>query len=329
MSKKLIAVASAAALALTALVGIAPAHATPTITYGDVTAATSTNAGTAADPYEALVPQLNTINRVDTTGNALLIAITDITAGDSATVSSAGTAKVVGDAVTTSTKNLNVSTLGASTLTKTASGSSLNFYVYSTSSAANSTITVSVTKTAGGTKSTTTATKYFKANIGAAFAVKDIVVPNTTAAGAEAEVTYKVTDVFGNEIGAAGNTQASALTAAATTTDGIATYDTTRKLWVAEYIAPANTKPYTLTITHGSATADHEDKGLGKHSVADNIVVVNGVANATASSQVTNLTSQVAALTAQVAGMVTKKRFNKLARKWNKAFPSQKVALKK
>jgi hypothetical protein len=324
MSKKLIAVASAAALALTALVGVAPAHATPTITYGDVTAATSTNAGTASDPYEALVPQLNTIARVDTTGNALLIAITNISAGDSATISSAGTAKVVGDTVSTSTKNLNVSTLGASTLTKTASGSTLNFYVYSTSSAAASTITVSVTKTAAGTKSTTTETKYFKATTGSAFAVKDIVAPNTTTASAEAEVTYKVTDVFGNEIGASGNTQASALTAALTTTNGIASYDTTRKLWVAQYTAPANTKPYTLTITHGSNTADHEDKGLGKHSLVDNIVVVNGAANSTASSQVSALTTQVAALTAD---------YNALAAKWNKRVasktaPKKKVALK-
>jgi hypothetical protein len=322
MSKKLIAVASAAALALTALVGIAPAHATPTITYGDTTGATSTNAGTAADPYEAVVPQLNTLNATDV--NVLTIAISTIGAGDTATVSIAGTAKVVGDTVATSTKNLNVSTLGGSTLTKTASGSTLNFYVYGTSTAAASTVTISVTKTAAGTTSTTTATKVFKPTIGNAFAVKDIVSPNTTAASAEAEVTYKVTDVFGNEIGATGNTQASALTAALATTNGIASYDATRKLWVAEYTAPANTKPYTLTITHGSATADNEDKGLGKHSLADNIVVVNGAANSTAASQ-------VAALTTQVAALVT--AYNALAAKWNKRVasktaPKKKVALK-
>jgi hypothetical protein len=56
------------------------------------------------------------------------------------------------------------------------------------------------------------------------------------------------------------------------------------------------------------------------------VLVVN---NAGVSAQVAALTAQVATLTATVAKRVSKKKYNTLARKWNAAFPSQKVALKK
>jgi hypothetical protein len=322
MSKKLIAVASASALALSVLVGIAPAHATPTIDYTDV----GSGAGTAAAPYTAPVPSANTLaNGV----NVLKIDVDSLGVGDTATVAISGTAKVVGAENTAASTNVNVTTLGASSLTKTvSSGTELLFYVYSTSTAANSTVTVTVNKTSAGTKSTTTSTKYFKATSTIKHNVTNIVAPATMAAGADGEVTFKITDVFGNELGASGDTLAAALSASAGTTDGIATYDTTRKVWVAELTAPANTRAFILTIDGNGGTSSDgpSNTGVGASTVDNNVVTVNATGVA---SQITTLTAQVAALQVIVDRKVTKKRFNTLARKWNAAFPSQAVKLKK
>jgi hypothetical protein len=323
MSKKLIAVASAAALALTGLVGVAPASATAASTA--YTAASGS--GTADSPYLAAVPHANTL--VAGT-NALGIVVSNLVAGDTVTVSSAGTAKVVGAGVSASSTNFNVTTLGASTLTKTLSGSSTSatFVVYDTQIANISTITVAISETNSGVKSTSSETKTFKATIGAAHQVTDVVVPSTIAASTAFEVTFKIKDVFGNEIGASGTTVSSALatTAGSPTDSGIATYDTNRKVYVAKMTSPANTDPFIITLDGGT---DASSNGLGATSLEGIIRIVNNTTAPATASQISTLTAQVAALTTQLAASVTKKRFNTLARKWNKAFPSQKVALKK
>jgi hypothetical protein len=64
-------------------------------------------------------------------------------------------------------------------------------------------------------------------------------------------------------------------------------------------------------------------------------VAFSSVNAADLAAQVTALTAQVTALTAQLAvsrlieNSVTQKKYNTLVRKWNAAFPSNKVALKK
>jgi hypothetical protein len=321
MSKKLIAVASAAALALTGLVGVAPANATAaTVAY---TAASG--AGTLADPYVSPVPSANTI--VAST-NALGIVVSGVAAGDTVTVSISGTAKVAGDTVTAASTLVKVTDLGSSSLTKTVAGTAntSSFWVYQTSTAAASIVTVSISETDGGTKSNTTQTKYFKPSIGPAHNVTNIVAPATLANGADAEVTFQVTDVFGNVRGTTGDTIASALvssTGATPANSGIATFDTNRKLFVSK-VDSATNGPLVLTIA--GAGADATNVGLGASNLTGNNVVVN---NAGVSAQVATLTAQVAALQVIVDRKVTKKRFNTLARKWNAAFPSQKVKLKK
>jgi hypothetical protein len=75
----------------------------------------------------------------------------------------------------------------------------------------------------------------------------------------------------------------------------------------------------------GITLADNSVAGLADANYAYSGVVNNPGA----ATQVAALTAQVAALTAQVAKRVSKKKYNTLARKWNAAFPSQKVALKK
>jgi hypothetical protein len=321
MSKKLIAVAAAAALALTGLVGVAPASATPVIAY--TTAGSAGGSGTAVDPYAVDVPHLNSL--VAGT-NALQIGISQLSAGDSATVTITGNAKVTKAAHAASTL-VDVTTLGASTATTTlTSGTTANFFVYGTSTASASTIVISVTKTASGTTSTTTETKYFQPKVGVAHKVTNITVPATLANGASADVTFNITDVFGNVIES--NSPAAAVSGAGTVAaGGVATWDATRKLNVAR-ITSDNSGPFIVTIDGDAGDDDSgpANAGLGANTLNKNVAVVN---NAGVSAQVATLTAELAAANAKLAKRVTKKRFNTLARKWNAAFPSQKVALKK
>jgi hypothetical protein len=336
MSKKLIAVASAAALALTALVGVAPASAT----VATVTWTSASGTGTAADPFTRAVPSANGI--ISAT-NAQIIDIANLAAGDTVTVSSSGTAKIIGDVVAASTV-IDVKTLGAATLTKTPSGSlpatsgtasALKFYVFDTKADSASTITVTVNETDAGVKRTNTSTSVYEASVGPIHNVVGLSAPASLAAAADGEVTFKLTDVFGNEIdqatitanlGSAFFAPTFANTSGAGAVSG-PTYSVARKLWVAKVTAPTNTRPFIVTVDgNGSSNDGPGNAGLGSSTTDNNLVVIN---NTGAAAQQTALATQVAALTAQVAKRVSKKKYNTLARKWNAAFPSQKVALKK
>jgi hypothetical protein len=320
MSKKLIAVSAAAALALTGLVGIAPANATAaTIAY-----TTATGTGTAADPFKVEVPSDNTLIAGD---NALGIVVSGLTAGDTVTVSSSGSAKVTTDGVPSASTLIKVTDFGAASATDVvASGATSSFWVYGTSIATASTITIAISETDAGVKSTQTVTKVFQPTIGPDWNITDITIPSTMAASTEAEVTFKVKDVFGNER-KTGSTIATALvspgTVATLDASGTASWDANRGVWAAKFTSPANTRPFVIEVKAGS---NQTNTGLGASALANNLFVIN---NTGASAQVTTLTAQVAALQAIVDRKVTKKRFNTLARKWNAAFPSQKVKLKK
>jgi hypothetical protein len=328
MSKKLIAVASAAALALTGLVGIAPANATP----ASIVYTTAGGAGTLANPYTNVVPHANSL--VAGT-NALGIVVNDLVPGDVVSVTATGGAKVVGAAIANNVL-IKVTDFGASSLTKTVSSgsTSASFWIYDTQVATASTIVIDIKEDNSGVTATSSTTKYSKATVGTAHAVTDIVTPANVAASKEFAVTFKLKDVFGNEIGSSGSTVSAAIvTTAGTPTDGgIATYDTSRKVYEAKMTSPANTRPFIITFDGGT---DASSVGLGATALENIIRIVNSTDAAVVNTQVTTLTAQVAALTAQLAESrpkatsVTKKRYNTLARKWNAAFPSQKVALKK
>jgi hypothetical protein len=322
MSKKLIAVASAAALALTALVGIAPANATA----ASIAYAATGGDGSIATPYTAAVPSANSIS---SGVNALRITVSGLVAGDTVTVSSAGSAKVVGDEIGASSL-IKVTSFGSASLTDTVAGSATDsvFYVYDTQVANASTLTIAIKETNSGVVATSSTTKYFKATVGPAHQLTDLTVADTVAASTVLSATFKIKDVFGNEIGSSGSTIATVLAGGTPVNSGIATYDTTRKVYQVQTTSPANTDPFIITLTGGSAVADN---GLGKSSLVA-IKIMNSPATATANA---TATAQIAALTAQLAASrpiatsVTKKKYNTLARKWNAAFPSQKVALKK
>jgi hypothetical protein len=322
MSKKLIAVASATALALSALVGVAPAIAAPAFTFSD---GTTGGSSTSADPATTLVPSTNVVDASADYG--VEVTITGLATSDVVRVTSTGAVKVMEAEFDTANANINVTTLGSQSITKTRTDATdLVLYAYTTSTTAG-TVVVEVTRT--GLSSTST--KYLKGTAGAVYNVTDVSgVPSTLAKGAAGvSTTFKLTDVFGNAVEAA----TSGVTL--TPSSGLATHtfasnigwDATAKNYKATLTSLSN-NPFLVDI---SISADPSVAGLpdAKYQYTN---VVNSAATASANA---TATAQIAALTAQLAESrpkatsVTKKRFNTLARKWNRAFPSQAVKLKK
>jgi hypothetical protein len=101
----------------------------------------------------------------------------------------------------------------------------------------------------------------------------------------------------------------------------------------------ATAGPGLITVTLAAAAVYDENEVAFGDITSAATVIVNSADSATAlaaaQSQITALQANVTALTAQLAvsrlieNSVTQKKYNTLARKWNAAFPSQRVALKK
>ena len=323
MSKKLIAVAAATALALTGLVGIAPAMAnTPNIAITE----NAPGAGTSADPYILDVPAQNVIqtaaHSVTPTGGsaadtftAITIAVgssTQLAIGDTVTITATGAARLLEAEVGAASSNFNASTLGKTsfTYTQTTAGSR-TVYAYTTSTAA-ATVVVAISRT--GLNSSTT--YHLKGKEGPKHTVRNVSgLPATLANTATATVSFEVYDVFGNVVEAA----AAAVSLANTRVQmGAPTWN-------------ATTKKYESVLTSNSSSAFVGSLDIGAITIAGMPAPADslaGVVNSPgASTQITSLTEQIASLTAQLAASVTKVKYNRLARKWNRANPSNKVKL--
>ena len=313
MSKKLIAVASAAALALTGLVGIAPANASgPAVAFSG-----ATGAGTsAASPATITVPHTNALATSGTVTVAT-VTVSNLATGDVVRVDATGSVKLV-EATFANNVLVDVTTLGKSSISKTrTTDDDLVLYAYTTTTTAG-TVVMNVTRTG----LTATSTLHLKGVAGPEFKITNVTgVPSTLATAATAAVTFKATDVFGNAV--EDDTEIKALTP---TNFGAVTWDAAAKVYKATLTSPGNTA-FITTIDLGATEVD---------GFADATDVFSAVVNnPAATGQIATLTAQVASLTAQLADSrskatsVTKKRYNTLARKWNRAFPSQAVKLKK
>jgi hypothetical protein len=298
IKKPLIAIASAVALVGTMLVASPANAATTTLTLAGASTAT---AGTASTTAVVLpVPSDNDVSSAD----ALRIAITGLTAG--ITVSASATNAKLVTKVTSGSDIVKADAGASSVSVSTGTGTTADIYVYTTTTEVG---TVSVV--IGGN----TSVYYVKGTAGSAYNLA-VVVPAVANLGATVEVTATVTDVFGNAV-----TNATIVSTVIRGSIGSFSYDSTDKRYEATLTAPATagTTVVANTITASPVT------GLAKPVTE----VVSNISVADFSSQVATLTAQVAALQAIVDRKVKKKRFNTLARKWNRAFPSQKVALKK
>jgi hypothetical protein len=315
MSKKLIAVASAAALALTALVA-APAVAAPAATITEF----NSGAGTSASPYLIDVPSLNTL--ATGSNNVLVYTVSGMATGDVIRVTTTGAVKIVEDitGLGTAQVNVKVPNLGSQLFEDTTeSDDDVVLYMYTTNTTA-ATAVLSVTRT--GLSATSTLHIKGAVRTDSGYNLGDAQgVPSTLANGATATISFTATDILGNLV-----ENDTTIVGVTGTSLGAVTWNSSTKRYESVLTSTSSTE-FLYSLDINQSTID------GYSSAKDTLKgVVNNPAAATANAAAT---AQIAALTAQLAESrpkatsVTKKRFNTLARKWNAAFPSQKVALKK
>lgn len=318
MSKKLIAVASAVALAVTGLVATSSVAAVGPFDVVTTQASTrslaNTNGSTGDLEHTILVPSQDVLrfddNTASTTGTLLRYAVVTPTAGAAISVSAAGGGAKLISATQLAAGSL-TSASGTATLSITSdTGGDAVFYAYTTSTA-DSTITVS---SAGASEIV-----YLKGTTGKANAYKiDFVAsPSSSAPSGEITFTGTVKDMFGNTFalaagdvivdGIGGNLAAGATQTewAQNATTRVVTFKVANRSTVGA--AAMSLKAHTTLGISGVIT---EVTAFGK-PVTTNFFNVNAV---DLSAQVTALTAQVAALTAD---------YNALAAKWNKRVASK------
>ena len=303
MSKKLIAVAAAAALALTGLV------ATPaTSAVGAFSVSVTAVAGsglTAANAYTVLLPTQDVL-RADGVGDTIttirVVSTTPITT-DTVRVVTTGGAKVITktafDALTAATRK---STSGSSDTTAASVDGNATFYVYTTSTTAS---TVTVSSSSGST------TFYVKGTTPVPYNVVAKAVPATAATSVDTTVDFTVTDAFGNAIEA--DTTATITKVGPVTLSNAAklSWDTDRKTLYATFAGSA-TGNASINVELGATKVT----AFGTPKTVFFTTAIGG----TQAELVTSLTASVAALKADYNALAAK--YNKLVKK------SKRVALK-
>jgi len=328
MSKKLIAVAAAAALALTGLVA-APANANTitqvVLTHGGTAHASTEPAGnqttltssqTSADSAVTIASD-NTDRKVyfgGTTDAATRTSVRAVvTTGAASTLSISSTAGVKVAASVTDAAGAAIAVDGGSTSisgTTTSGALTYTFYAWTTSTTAGS-----VTIDSGSSR----IVFYVKAKVGPAYNLADVVFPSSLYVGqTDAKVTWKLTDQWGNPVTTGTGITPTGFGASF----GAATYSATTKLWSS---AISSITGDNVAINVAMSPTDLSANGFAKPVKSAFKLVSAGdltVQNAALTAQVTALQAQLAALTAST---VTKAKYNKLVRKWNRANPNNKV----
>jgi hypothetical protein len=138
--------------------------------------------------------------------------------------------------------------------------------------------------------------------------------------------------MFGNDLTTALATEDFSVTAVGGSAADLETggadwaYNATTKVYTVKHEARDTAGSYALSLNVDTAAKN------ATKVTAFGDPVLTAFFSITASdpaTQIAALTAQVAALQAIVDRKVSKKRYNTLARKWNAAFPGQRVALKK
>jgi hypothetical protein len=320
MSKKLIAVAAAAALALTGLVAV-PAGATA-ITNVTIYSGGSalTNAGvalTAGHTDSDSAVQANTFaaarNVVFSTSvtnaatrTAVRFDVNTAAAASAINITATGGVRMIASIASTTKVTDGVQALNGSTV---AGALTYTFYAWNTSATAGT-----VVVDTGSSKMTF----YVKGVTGPAYNVATPVWPKSLPqSSTTGKVTFTLTDAYGNPVSVASPT----LTGLGITSPATVTYNSTTKLWESTLTVSATALSVALQISVDAV--DLEANGFA----APANVAFTTVASGSLSAQVTALTAQVAALTATVAGLTAD--YNSVAKKYNKLVKkSKRVALK-
>ena len=342
MSKKLIAVAAAAALGLSVLAG-APAHAS-TLTFSVKGAAASgsvTTANTALTAVTHAAPEFNQLNYSDTDAtnrisNTVVRFVVSGADKATATISAAGGVKVLTSLTDASGNVLKVGA-GETALSASFATGSLDytFYAYTTSTTAG---TVSIAS-AGNTTVFHVASRAGTAyNLVATEFPTSIVADGAT----KAYVYTSISDVFGNLItdknaadrtavttaaasqiaftSTAGRMTLAAVGAAVTAAANTWTWDSVKSKWKSNIVTATTSGSVAFRVD--LLTEDNE-VGLA----APKNVAFNSVTSGSLTEQITTLTARVATLTAQVAALTAD--YNRLATRFNKRYDLKKAPVKK
>jgi 7-cyano-7-deazaguanine synthase in queuosine biosynthesis len=325
MSKKLIAVASAAALALTALVAV-PANAATissvTVTHSGSTAGEALTSHTDADSAVKAATWASARNVVfgtdaasySATRTAVRFAV--LTTDSSSVVVTATGGVKLATAVSVAGVALKVDA-GSTTLTgATTAGSSTTltytFYAWST----NTTAGKVVIETPGSKN-----TYYVMGTEGPAYNLASVTFPTSLTTGqTDGKLTYTLSDAYGNLI--ADGTKLTP-TGFGSGTNGAATWNATTKVY-SSTLGTVTDANVALSITLPAFDGvDYTTVGFPKRvSTAFKLVSAADLA-----TQVTTLTAQVATLTASVSALTAD--YNSVAKKYNKLVKkSKRVALK-
>jgi hypothetical protein len=328
MSKKLIAVAAAAALALTGLVGVAPASANMTIAVKGNAATpsgqTASDGIAATSAYSVNVPSADVIRTNEmtpasnTSSTALRLTVTKAAADTSVTVSTTGSVKVFSSTAFADSPTV---AKAVTSLTDTSNSASIDIYVITTSTAAGSV----VVSNAGNSR-----TIFVK---GLSVQPYKLVLtgPATAALSGEFTISGKVQDAFGNDLTTAMDPadadDFTVTTVGATAVAAKTLYSSTTKTYSWVFTAPATATGTAVNIAVIHAKQSGTITAFGA-PVNSQFFSVNAVDLA---AQVTSLTAQVAALSAQITALTDE--YNKLANRFNKRVtlkkaPTKKVVLK-
>lgn len=321
MSKKLIAVAAAAALALTGLVGVAPATALPVSDTsqggGNSLLITSTasrigtaGTGTLADPYKINVPT----SGLATSATTVRFSVS-ATASRPYTVSATSGIKLVA-AVTNTTA---VVLTGADSLSGTTSSTgTAEFFAYPTSTTRGV-----VTLTFDGSDITQV---YITGNVGPAYDIGAVTLPTFELSKAGVIVAV-VTDAFGNAVDT-DDDQSLTVSRVGTGASVAAVdvqYSATSKRWEGTVTPGATAGQLAISMVVAGLSASTAQKA----AFGDPNNTYFAIAQVARTKTATEWAADVSALTAQLAATVTKAQYNKLVKRWNKKNPNNKVKLAK
>jgi hypothetical protein len=331
MSKKLIAVAAAAALALTGLVGITPANATAlsiaVLGNGATPSGQDASDGTLATKALSVHVPSNDVIRFgtepaasNTTSTSIRLTVTKSSATATLTLTpSTGVRLFTATAFADSPTVAKGSTVA---ITDSANSATATFYAITTTTAAGSVLVAD----SGGSSQTVwikglSRTPYKMA----------LTAPATAPLSGEFAITGKIQDAFGNDLTTALDISSgftiTPVGATLVTTATKTLYSSTAKTYTWTFTAPDKATGTAVQISLGGAFTPTAVTAFGT-PVSSQFFTVNAVDLA---SQVTALTAQVAALSAQITALTDE--YNKLATRFNKRVtlkkaPTKKVVLK-
>jgi hypothetical protein len=317
MSKKLIAVAAAAALALTALV--APANATnsaleislqttPPQDGTGVNGVAVVGSGlTSTAAWEVAVPSQDVIRATNTASrSALALEIETRSNNAAVAVTSTGSVKLLTAAQLAAATTTSATGTQSLSLTTNDTGDVV-FYAYNTSTSAGSiTVVESGTTPASNTiwvKGTTNAANAYKLAVTA---------PTTAGIGSTVEFTATVVDMFGNAVTTA-DVQGDTLGGDATV-PGTVGYNSVSKVYEGDFTSRTTAGQVALLVKMDVSAAAVKAFGAKTTSVFVNI-------------NAADLQAVVTALQAEVAAL--KADYNKLAARWNKKVDNKRTLKKK